>query len=251
MALRSDRQRLDTALVERGLVASRARARDLIRRGLVQVAGRVETKPAAMVGGEVPLTLLSEVEARHVSRGAAKLTAALSHFALTAKDRVALDIGASTGGFTEVLLGDGASRVFAVDVGHGQLHPRLAGDSRVVSLEGCDARTLDATRVPVPIDAVVADVSFIALAKVLPAAMALTRPGAWLVALVKPQFEVGPEAVGKGGIVRDAEARQRALDGVTTWVAAQPGWRVMGAIESPITGGSGNVEYLLAAVREK
>jgi 23S rRNA (cytidine1920-2'-O)/16S rRNA (cytidine1409-2'-O)-methyltransferase len=164
---------------------------------------------------------------------------------------VALDIGASTGGFTEVLLARGAARVYAVDVGHGQLHPRLAGDARVVSLERRDARSLDSSLIPEPAGAVVADVSFISLTKALPAPLALTHPGSWLVALIKPQFEAGPAAVGKRGIVRDPAARARAVELVRGWVARQPGWRVLDVIPSPIAGGSGNEEFLLGAVRER
>jgi 23S rRNA (cytidine1920-2'-O)/16S rRNA (cytidine1409-2'-O)-methyltransferase len=185
----------------------------------------------------------------HVSRGALKLMAALEHFRFSALGVVALDVGASTGGFTQVLLERGAARVFAVDVGHGQLHARLAEDPRVVSLERCDARSLDRTRIPEPVGAIVADVSFISLTKALPAALALAAEPAWLVALVKPQFEAGRAAVGRGGIVRDAAARARAIALVQDWVAAQAGWQVAGVIPSPIAGGSGNEEFLLGAVR--
>jgi len=242
--------RLDKALVEQGFVSSRARARDLIRRGLVEIAGAVHRKPGADVRPSDAIHLAGgEGEARIVSRGALKLAAALDHFRLAARGIVALDIGASTGGFTQVLLERGAARVYAVDVGHGQLHPRLAQDPRVVCLEGCDARSLDATLVPDPIDAIVADLSFISLTKALPAALALARPGTWLAALVKPQFEAGRAAVGKGGIVRDAAARKRAVAAVRNWLAAQPGWRMLDVIPSPIAGGSGNREFLLGAVR--
>ena len=161
----------------------------------------------------------------HVSRGALKLMAALEHFRFSALGVVALDVGASTGGFTQVLLERGAARVYAVDVGHGQLHARLAEDPRVVSLERCDARSLDRTRIPEPVGAIVADVSFISLTKALPAALALAAEPAWLVALIKPQFEAGRAAVGRGGIVRDAAARARAVALVQDWVAAQAGWQ--------------------------
>jgi 23S rRNA (cytidine1920-2'-O)/16S rRNA (cytidine1409-2'-O)-methyltransferase len=241
--------RLDKTLVERGLVASRARAQDLIRRGLVSVAGAAETRPGAEVAASVPI-LVADDAAGQVSRGGVKLAAALDHFAFPVEGAVALDVGASTGGFTQVLLARGAARVYAVDVGHGQLHPRLAEDARVVSLEGCDARQLDCARIPEPVGALVADVSFISLTKALPTALSLTAPGAWLVALVKPQFEAGRPAVGKGGIVRDPVAREQAVTGVEAWLAAQPGWRSLGVIPSPITGGSGNVEFLLGAIRE-
>jgi len=184
-----------------------------------------------------------------LSRGAPKLIAALDHFGYSANDLVALDIGASTGGFTQVLLDRGAARVYAVDVGHGQLHAQLAADPRVVSLEDCDARRLGPTLVPEAVGALVADVSFISLTKALPAPLTLTRAGAWLVALIKPQFEAGRAAVGKRGIVRDPAARQRAVDLVRDWIAEQPNWRVLDVIASPILGGSGNQEFLLGAQR--
>jgi 23S rRNA (cytidine1920-2'-O)/16S rRNA (cytidine1409-2'-O)-methyltransferase len=230
------------------LAVSRARAQDLIRRGLVQVAGTVETKAGAAVAPGADVHVAAGADA-HVSRGALKLIAALDHFQFPVSGTVALDVGASTGGFTEVLLERGATRVYAVDVGHGQLHARLAQDPRVVSFEHCDARSLDAKRIAEPIGAIVADISFISLSKALPAALALAAEQAWLVALIKPQFEAGRAAVGRGGIVRDAEDRQRAVAQVRDWFASQPGWRVAGVIPSPIAGGSGNQEFLLGATR--
>ncbi len=185
-----------------------------------------------------------------VSRGGAKLAAALDAFGLDPRHRVALDVGASTGGFTQVLLKRGAEKVYAVDVGHGQLHARLKDDPRVVSLEGCDARSLERATIPEAIAAIVADVSFISLLKALPAALALAMPGAWLVALIKPQFEVGRARIGKRGIVRDASARDAAVEDVSTWLAAQSGWRVVGVIPSPLRGGSGNEEFLLGACKD-
>jgi len=241
-------QRLDLALVARGLVATRAKARDLIARGEVRIDGEIVRKPAANVRDEQTIAVDAQAAAQ-VSRGAVKLAAALDHFGLDAAGRIALDIGASTGGFTQVLLERGATRVYAVDVGHGQLHASLKDDPRVVAIEECDARTLDRTLVPASIDAIVADVSFISLIKVLPTALALAAPGCWIVALVKPQFEVGREGVGKGGIVRDPEQRERALATVRDWLAALPHWSVIGDIPSPIEGGSGNVEFLLAGIR--
>ena len=202
--------RLDIRMVERGLVTSRARAQDLIRRGLVEVAGVVERRPGARVAADAEVVLSGGAEA-HVSRAALKLIAALDHFGFSADGVVALDIGASTGGFTQVLLARGAARVYAVDVGHGQLHARLAADPRVLWLEDCDARRLDRTLVPEPVGALVADVSFISLTKALPMPLTLARPGAWLVALIKPQFEAGRAAVGRGGIVRDPADRARAV----------------------------------------
>jgi 23S rRNA (cytidine1920-2'-O)/16S rRNA (cytidine1409-2'-O)-methyltransferase len=241
-------QRLDLALVERGLVATRAKARDLIARGEVSVDGRIVSKAAMGVRVGQAIAVNAKAAAQ-VSRGAVKLAAALEHFELDAGGRVALDVGASTGGFTQTLLERGTTRVYAVDVGKGQLHTALTSDPRVVNLDDCDARSLDRALVPDAIGAIVADVSFISLAKALPAALALAAAGCWLVALVKPQFEVGREGVGKGGIVRDAALRERAVDDVRNWLAAQPGWTVLGAMPSPIEGGSGNVEFLIAAVR--
>jgi 23S rRNA (cytidine1920-2'-O)/16S rRNA (cytidine1409-2'-O)-methyltransferase len=244
-----EKTRLDTSLVARGLVQSRARARDLILRGLVTVDGVTETKQAAMVGADARLQVESGA-AGYVSRGAEKLIAALDHFGFDAEGRVALDVGVSTGGFSEVLLERGAAKVYAVDVGQNQLNARLREDARIVVLEKQDARQLTRTLVPEPVQALVVDVSFISLTKALPAALVLTAPGAWLAALVKPQFEAGPEAIGKGGIVRDEAVRDAAVKAVGDWMAAQPGWRVMGVIPSPILGGSGNAEFLLGAVRD-
>jgi len=239
-------QRLDQAIVARGLAPTRARARDFILRGLVRVGGTVVTKPGHDVRDGAALELAAEAKA-FVSRGAEKLVAALDHFGFDPAGRVALDVGASTGGFTEVLLARGARRVWAIDVGHGQLHPALADDPRVVHRDGTDARILTADLVTDPIAAIVADVSFISLIKTLPAALRLAAPGAWLVALVKPQFEVGRGNVGKGGIVRDAALREKAVADVARWLSAEPGWHVLGHIRSPILGGSGNEEVLLGA----
>jgi 23S rRNA (cytidine1920-2'-O)/16S rRNA (cytidine1409-2'-O)-methyltransferase len=237
--------RLDQILVERGLAATRSRARDLILRGQVSVAGAPATKPASTVPASAELSVSAEAD--DVSRGAVKLRAGLDAFAFSAAGRTCLDVGASTGGFTQALLAAGATRVYAADVGHGQLSARLAGDARVINLEGRDARHLTATDIPEPIDAIVADVSFISLTKVLPQALSFARPNAWLVALVKPQFEVGRADIGKGGIVRDPAAREAAVATVRDWLGAQSGWRVVGTIASPIAGGSGNHEFLLGA----
>jgi 23S rRNA (cytidine1920-2'-O)/16S rRNA (cytidine1409-2'-O)-methyltransferase len=244
----TERQRLDNALVARGLAPSRSRARDLIRRGLVLVDGRVVQEPGyRLADASVPCLVAGAPG--FVSRGAEKLIAALDHFGLAPAGRVGLDVGASTGGFSEVLLLRGARRVYAVDVGHGQLHSRLRSDPRVVALEGTDARGIDASLVPEPVGAIVADLSFIALAKSLGPALDRAAPDAWLVALIKPQFEVGPAQVGKGGIVRDPAARQAAVEAVTGWLAAKAGWRVLGVTPSPIAGGSGNLEFLVGARR--
>lgn len=240
--------RLDKVLLQRGLVPTRSRARDLIVRGAVSVAGTVELKPGALVAEDAPIVLAEPSD--YISRGALKLEAALDAFGFDARGRVALDVGASTGGFTDVLLRRGAKHVFAVDVGHGQLHPRLAEDVRVTSLEGQDVRGLTVREIPQRVGAIVADVSFISLEKSLPAALAFAAPGCWLVALVKPQFEAGREAVGKGGIVRDAAVRDAQADKISAWLDGLPGWRVVGVIPSPIEGGSGNLEFLLGAVHD-
>jgi 23S rRNA (cytidine1920-2'-O)/16S rRNA (cytidine1409-2'-O)-methyltransferase len=183
----------------------------------------------------------------YVSRGAEKLAAALDQFGFDPGGAIALDIGASTGGFTEVLLERGARRVYAVDVGSGQLHPRLQDDQRVIALARRDARTLSRAIVPEAINAIVVDVSFISVTKVLGAVLPLAAPRAWLIVLVKPQFEAGREHVGSGGIVRDDAIRQRALETVKTWLSTEQKWKNAGDMQSPILGGSGNVEYLLGA----
>lgn len=237
--------RLDKALLERGLVPTRSRARDLIVRGAVIVDGAVQLKPGALVADSVSIQLAEAAD--YVSRGSHKLAAGLDSFGFDPEGRVALDIGASTGGFTDLLLQRGAKHVYAIDVGHGQLHPRLRDDPRVTSLEGFDARALSAQEVDQAVTAVVADVSFISLEKALPAGLALAQPGSWLVALVKPQFEAGPQAIGKGGIVRDAEVRDAQAEKIAAWIAARAGWQVDGVVASPIEGGSGNQEFLLGA----
>jgi 23S rRNA (cytidine1920-2'-O)/16S rRNA (cytidine1409-2'-O)-methyltransferase len=221
----------------------------LIRLGAVSVEGRPALKPGALIEPSARLSV-DEQASPFVSRGGLKLAAALDAFGLDPKGLVALDIGASTGGFTEVLLERGATRVYAVDVGRDQLHDKLREDRRVVVLEGTDARALNADAIEGPVGAIVADVSFISLAKALPAALKLAAPGTWLVALVKPQFEVGREGVGKGGIVRDAEARGRAVAEVRVFIDATPGWKVFAELPSPIPGGSGNEEVLIGARHE-
>jgi len=241
------RQRLDRALVAAGLAPSRSRAQALIAGGHARVDGAQVTRASAAVRPGAALEVSGE-PGRWVSRGALKLAHALETFALEPAGAVALDLGASTGGFTQVLLEAGASEVQAVDVGHGQLNPALRADPRVRLIEGLNARDLTADHVTAP-DWITADLSFISLAKALPPALALARPGAVLVALVKPQFEVGPAFVGKGGIVRDAAAIARARADVAAFLAGA-GWSVTAERESPITGGDGNVEFLIAAVKE-
>lgn len=243
------RRRLDQLLVERGLAESRTRAQALVMAGLVFSGERRLDKPGSMTAADAPL----EVRGRDhpwVSRGGVKLAAALDALAIDPQGAICLDVGASTGGFTDVLLSRGAARVYAVDVGSGQLAWKLRTDPRVVVLERTNIRELIASDVPEPVDLVVCDVSFIGLALALPPAMALTRPGARLVALIKPQFEAGREQVGKGGIVRDEAVRQEVCARISGWLGSQAGWRVLGLIDSPITGADGNAEFLIAAIRD-
>jgi 23S rRNA (cytidine1920-2'-O)/16S rRNA (cytidine1409-2'-O)-methyltransferase len=240
------KKRLDRILVDRGLAATRSRAADLVRLGAVRIDGVTAAKPGALVAPDADLSVAQDASP-FVSRGGLKLAAALDAFGLDPKGLIALDIGASTGGFSDVLLSRGAARVFAVDVGREQLHHRLREDPRVTVLEGTDARSLDARIITEPPAAIVADLSFIGLGKALQPALQLAAPGAWLVALVKPQFEAGREAVGKGGIVRDAEARAKAVAEVRAFIDAQPGWRVFAEMPSPIAGGGGNEEVLIGA----
>ena len=242
----AETSRLDIALVTRGLVGTRARARDLIKRGLVCVDGAVVIKAGASVSANANLEIVGD-DAHYVSRAALKLLAALDAFKLDPAGRVAIDVGASTGGFTQVLLERGAPRIYAVDVGRGQLHESLAADPRVISLEQRDARSLGSADVPEPVGAITVDVSFISLRLVLPHILTFAAPGTWLVALIKPQFEVGREHVGKGGIVTDEAARARAISAIRAFVDAQPGWRTRDPIPSPLTGQGGNQEYLLCA----
>ncbi len=234
-------------LVEGGLAPTRSRAADLIRRGEVSVGGAAVLKPGALVAPDMPLAIRPGASP-YVSRAGLKLEAALDAFGLEAAGRTALDIGASTGGFTHVLLARGVARVFAVDIGRGQLHADISAEARVVALEAIDARRLDRALIPEQVTAIVADVSFISLTQALPAALRLAAPGAWLVALVKPQFEAGRKAVGKGGIVRQAADRERAVARVRAFIESEPGWTVIGTMVSPIRGGSGNEEFLIGAI---
>jgi len=238
------KKRLDVLLVERGLIESRARARAAIEAGRVLVDGRVAAKPGELA--DETAAIVAEAAHPWVGRAALKLVHALELWPIAVRGRTVLDVGASTGGFTEVCLAWGAAGVIAVDVGRGQLHPKLRSDPRVRNLEATDARTLGRDLVPEPVDLIVCDASFIGLHKALPAALALAAPGADLIALVKPQFEVGPARVGKGGVVKDEAARQDALQGVIGFLEAA-GWRVLGSVESPVEGADGNREYLLHA----
>ncbi len=237
------RKRADIVLVERGFFSSRARAQAAIAAGLVTVGGVALKKASDEVAGNAPI----EAEAPHpwASRGGVKLAAALDAFALDPKNLVCLDVGASTGGFTDVLLARGAAKVIAVDVGRGQLDPRLAADPRVRSLEGVDARALDAEALSERPQAIVVDVSFIAQRLVLPNVLKLAARGAWLVSLVKPQFELGRSELVKGR-VRSEAALERACDAVRATIEAQ-GWETLGLVPSPILGGAGAREFLIAA----
>ena len=185
-----------------------------------------------------------------VSRGGLKLAKGIEAFDLPVKDLIAADIGASTGGFTDVLLTNGAAKVYAVDVGHGQLAWKLRQDSRVAVLEKTNARHLTSEQIPDPLDIVVCDASFIGLETVLPAALALTKKQAWAVALIKPQFEVGRENIGKGGVVRDPLLHDQVCARIEAWFGRQPGWTVLGIVESPILGPEGNKEFLIAARKD-
>jgi 23S rRNA (cytidine1920-2'-O)/16S rRNA (cytidine1409-2'-O)-methyltransferase len=241
------KQRLDTLLVERGLAESRAKAQALAIAGLIWSGDRRLDKPGQMLPAETPLECRGR-DHPWVSRGGVKLAHALDHFGIDPTDLVGLDVGASTGGFTDVLLQRGARRVFAVDVGHGQFDWRLRQDPHVVLLERCNARHLTAGEITEPPDIIVCDASFIGLAKVLEAPLRLAKPGAKLIALIKPQFEAGREEVGKGGVVRDPAVHERVCAAAGDWVAAQ-GWIVAGITPSPITGPEGNVEFLLGAAK--
>ncbi len=248
MAASGNRERLDNLLVARGLIATRSRARDLIKRGKVSVDGNIITKPAQMTVNNAELQVLGRA-GDYVSRGALKLDHALEHFGFDPKGCNCLDVGASTGGFTQVLLERGAAHVTAVDVGQGQFSTQLGKDPKISVLEGIDARDLSRDHVTEPVSAIVADVSFISLTKALPAALDLAAPNCWAVVLIKPQFEVGPGRVGKGGVVRDESVRTRAVDDVKDWLNAREGWDVVDVIPSPITGGDGNTEFLMGAVK--
>jgi 23S rRNA (cytidine1920-2'-O)/16S rRNA (cytidine1409-2'-O)-methyltransferase len=241
------RLRADRLLVERGLFDSRAKAQAAIEAGLVSANGRQVGKASESIA------VNAEIEATpahpYVSRGGVKLKAALDRFGFEPRGRICLDIGASTGGFTQVLLEAGAACVYAIDVGRGQLHETLRADPKVVSLEETDIRTLPPARLGGPPDLVTVDVSFISLKLVLPAALALTQPPAQLVALIKPQFEAGRAAL-KRGIVRDPAAHAAVCDDIAAFVVSL-GWHVIGIIPSPIAGGDGNAEFLLGAARQR
>ena len=239
--------RADQLLVARGLAESRTRAQALILAGNVFAGDRRVAKAGDLLAEDAALIVKGR-DHPWVSRGGVKLDHGLGHFGFDVTGAIALDVGSSTGGFTDVLLSRGASKVYAVDVGTNQLAWKLRSDPRVVVHERTNARDLTAAIIPEPIDIVVCDASFISLTKVLHAALDLARPGAKLMALVKPQFEAGREEVGKGGVVRDALVHERVCRQAADWVRSK-GWTVLGVEASPITGPEGNVEFLLAAVK--
>lgn len=245
----SGRTRLDELLVARGHFATRSRARDAIERGTVSVGGATVVKPGLAVAPDAAVAV-DDPAARYVSRAALKLAAGLDLFGLSPAGKVALDIGASTGGFTQVLLERGAVRVFAVDVGHGQMDAGLRADPRIACIEGLNARDL----APADLggarpDFVVSDVSFISLTLALPPALDLAAAGALAIFLVKPQFEAGRAAIGKGGLLKDPEDGPRIARRLRDWLDRQPGWRAVGLEPSPVPGGDGNREFLLAGAK--
>lgn len=242
------KSRLDALLVARGLAETRTKAAALVLAGAVYSGEKRLDKPGTPVREDVPIEVRGAPHP-YVSRGGLKLAHGLDQCSIPVEGRLGLDVGASTGGFTDVLLKRGARLVYAVDVGYGQLDVKLRNDPRVVVLERTNARHLTTKEIPEPVDLIVCDASFIGLRLVLPAAMALAARGAHLVALIKPQFEVGKERVGKGGIVRDSALHDEVCATISAWFAEQPGWRVLGLTLSPIEGAEGNKEFLIAAQR--
>jgi len=238
--------RADIALFERGLVESRSKASALIMAGKVYAYEKRIEKAGELILQTQSLTVRSPKH-KWVGRGGLKLDHGLKHFELTPKSRICLDIGSSTGGFTDVLLHYGASKVYAIDVGYGQLDSKLRNDDRVIVKERTNARYMSSEVVPESVDAIVCDASFIGLRTILPMPMKLASDGCWLVALIKPQFEVGPKKVGKGGIVRDDSERINIYQEIYQWLSNIQGWTVIGSTESPIKGANGNIEFLIAA----
>ncbi|WP_339737593.1 TlyA family RNA methyltransferase [uncultured Maricaulis sp.] len=239
--------RADLYLVQHGLIETRAKAQEAIAAGMVSADGQIVAKPSQKIA-EGAVVLASPAHP-YVSRAALKLVAGLDHFGVDPAGRTCLDVGSSTGGFTQVLLQRGAARVYAVDVGHGQLHPSLREDARVISMEGVDARSLTRVDLPEPPSLIVCDASFISLLKVIPNPMSLAANRADLVALIKPQFEVGRAAIGRGGLVKSARERDRAVADVRSALDGLADFCVRDVMESPVKGGDGNQEYLIAARR--
>jgi 23S rRNA (cytidine1920-2'-O)/16S rRNA (cytidine1409-2'-O)-methyltransferase len=242
--------RADQLLVERGLAESRSRAQALILAGKVFSGERRVEKSGQPLSDDLPLEVRGQ-DHPWVSRGGLKLEHGLQEFGLSPAGRICLDIGASTGGFTDVLLAHGAARVHAVDVGHGQLAWKLRNDPRVAVHEKTNARYLTREKIPDPIGALVCDASFIGLTTLLPAPLALCAADAWAIALIKPQFEAGPASVGRKGVVRDPAVHAAVCERIRNWWAGLSGWQVLGVTESPITGPEGNREFLIGAARQK
>ncbi|MGD9740442.1 MAG: TlyA family RNA methyltransferase [Bauldia sp.] len=242
--------RLDEEIVRRGLLPTRSRARDAILRGAVTVDGTKASRPAASVSERSAIAVDDET-ARYVSRAALKLRHALDAFGYDPAGLSILDLGASTGGFTQILLERGALRVFAIDVGHGQLAPQLGNDPRVLARQGLNARDLARSDLDGPVEAIVSDVSFISQRLALPPALGLAVPGAFAVVLAKPQFEVGREHLSKAGVVRDPAIAEAAARDLADWLDRQPGWTVDRLVPSPIAGGSGNREFLIGARKQR
>ena len=251
VAAPQEKLRLDELLVRRGLYASRSRARDAILRGTISVDGAAISKPGVLI--DAACAVKSDDAAKdYVSRAALKLVAALDHFQLSPLGKDALDIGASTGGFTQVLLEHGALHVIAIDVGHDQMHASLLNDSRISNLEGLNARDLSPDHLGGRLIGFIAsDVSFISLKLALPKALELAEAGAHCVLLVKPQFEAGRHAIGKGGLLKDKDLGAAIARDLSAWLNTQSGWRALGACPSPIEGGDGNREYLLAGIKDR
>ena len=241
---KADKPRLDQVLVDRGLVESRAKAQGLIMAGKVYSETRRLDKAGQKVSADLPLEVKGQ-DHPWVSRGGLKLSKGLEHFDISPDGLICLDVGASTGGFTDVLLVGGAKKVYAVDVGHGQLAWKIRQNPAVEVLERTNARYITAEQISDPIDLIVCDASFIGLQTVLPAALSLAAPGALLIALIKPQFEVGKGRVGKGGVVREPELHREVCEKIQNWLESLAGWTVMGVTESPIKGPEGNREFLI------
>ncbi|MCM2394958.1 TlyA family RNA methyltransferase [Rhizobium sp. S95] len=246
MSSKPEPQRLDQLLVALDLFASRSRARDAIQRGTVKIDGKVVTKPSLVFSADHEFSIDDPAQ-DYVSRAALKLVAGLDHFKLDPEGRECLDVGASTGGFTEVLLKRGAAHVTSIDVGHGQFHPRLADDERVTNIEGLNARYLEPEDIDErPIDFIVSDVSFISLKLALAPALDLAGPGSHCLLLVKPQFEAGRDAISKAGLLKEPETAPLVAAELERWLVEDMGWESLGLIPSPIAGGDGNEEFLLA-----
>lgn len=239
--------RADKALFLRQLVQSRSRAQDLILRGLVFVEGKRLTSPAQPIDPDSSFHIQEDADSLYVSRAGIKLAAALDHFHIDPSGKVVADIGASTGGFCDVLLRRGAKQIFAIDVGSNQMAASLAADPRILLLEKTNARYLDADSLPAKPEMIVCDVSFISLTLALPAILSLAKEEANLIALIKPQFEAGKAALGKGGIIRSEVIHQNVCLKIEKWLTQEKGWESLGLIESPIQGGDGNKEFLIAA----